>query len=213
MADLQAASTNNKGRDRAYEIITAEDAQNSWIYVPVRPTHSMSNQRAYSATGGTSARNRITLSDGRWVCAHRVSIRRSERLATARADLLRACLSGHSVASWWLSLGLRWLTSWVTGAAAEDRAGPIASWAGPPSPGSACSARDLGRVCASVGGPVCVPSGWRRGPRSADGPSPPAVGSVLAGICDGGGGGPPWSVEPEKALARDRPRAMHSPWE
>jgi hypothetical protein len=31
------------------EIIKAEDAQNSWICVPVRPTHSMGNQRAYSA--------------------------------------------------------------------------------------------------------------------------------------------------------------------
>jgi hypothetical protein len=36
-------------RPAACEIIKAEDAQNSWICVPVRPTHSMGNQRAYSA--------------------------------------------------------------------------------------------------------------------------------------------------------------------
>jgi len=36
-------------RPAACEIIKAEDAQNLWICVPVRPTHSMGNQRAYSA--------------------------------------------------------------------------------------------------------------------------------------------------------------------
>jgi hypothetical protein len=38
-------------RPAACEIIKAEDAQNSWICVPVRPTLSMGNQRAYSALG------------------------------------------------------------------------------------------------------------------------------------------------------------------
>jgi hypothetical protein len=38
-------------RPAACEIIKAEDAQNLWICVPVRPTHSMGNQRAYSAFG------------------------------------------------------------------------------------------------------------------------------------------------------------------
>ena len=42
-------------RPAACEIIKAEDAQNSSICVPVRPTHSMGNQRAYSAVWSVSS--------------------------------------------------------------------------------------------------------------------------------------------------------------
>jgi hypothetical protein len=62
-------------RPAACEIIKAEDAQNSWICVPVRPTHSMGNQRAYSA-GRSLSGIPVALRDDPWSRPSR-EIRRS----------------------------------------------------------------------------------------------------------------------------------------